>query len=1407
MMILLLYSQRSSMKKAILILFISTRLVAQAPLYEENIVILKFSKVQETGIADDNILTLEELAVGLSIDLCIKMFENIPDAQESKYLKNIYKIKLKGDYDIQHIANRLGNFSNVVYATPAYVGQPFEIPNDTFAAIGSLQTHLSVIKAYDAWEINKGDTSVVVGILDGPIDYNHEDLLQNLQVNEADPINQIDDDGNGYVDDYYGYDFADLDNDPTPKDSAVSHGMKVAGISSAVTNNIIGVAGTGYNSRFVTLKVTPDNNDKTIRNGYEAIVYAANRGLDVINLSWGSAGFFSRYQQDIIDYAALEKNVIIVAAAGNTNAELEFYPASYENVLSVGASTLTDEKATSATYSYKIDLMAPGEQIYTTEHVNRYVATGFGSSFAAPQVAGAAAIVKHHFSNYNAKQVMERLRVTADNIDNVAGNSAFAGKLGNGRLNMFRALRDPQRPSVRFEKITFASPVKDQFFFGDTISFHGTFTNYLEATSRGTVSLSSLSQYVTLLESRFDLDQLITGQSISNNDQPFRIVLDADTPPGERISLRLDYNDETGYQDFEYILLYTAPSYLNISSGDLSLDISSTGKIGRDDDEQISKSLNFKGKSMINSVGLVVGNHVDTLFDNAVHTKNTGVFNNDFVNRKGIKYYEHPLMDQYAYAEFSTAGQLSQDLLFEQSVLSVAEDSNYILLQYRIVNNSSQAFDSASLGLLVDFDIGESDSDSSSYDMSQNLGYTYGFPDGSSSPVYAGVISLGEQPTHFSTIDFNSIGGTSNTIEKSFKYNFISTDNYPSIAGHLEGGADVLNGYGVDIDNLVPYQATKVAFALVIGSSLEEIKVAAQKARNAYQKWTLRPPSILEKTICSGDDVTLSLSSDYRLYKDPFLDSLISIDGNLSTSSLSADTVFYAIDTTGLYNSDVLSIPVDISRVMATFEFSNDTMLLGGNSNNQVKFMAETKDINKFNWILANGLRSTLPSPFQQFDQEGIYNISLETTDIYGCLDSIKKDLVVANPGSLPIISTIAVCSGKRAEIRANNTNSINIYTDSLRQERLFSGISFLTGNLLTDTAFFITNTAEAIESIPVKASINITKVTAGFEVNPDLDIASPTNSVLYSDKSSGNVTDHQWFLDGQLKGNDAVISIRVSEGSDNLMYIVATENNCRDTLITSVSYQLSSTASQENQLACLGSDFVINPNAGTFFSFYADNQKQTLLHRGESYTIENIAEAQTIYVSNLDKIIESENIEAIDITPVLLPAKIISLPKDTLWLDHFNRTASFSVSNGEVSDYQWIVNGFDMDRTSSPILLFDSAGNYNVQVVVSNAIGCRDTLFKDYHVSVPIRTGNHGLLWDNIEIFPNPFSDLLTVKLNSPTECLLIITNGIGKEVVRRKYTGRNEINLDTRNFPAGMYVITLQLGTQSYIDKFIKQ
>jgi len=324
----------------------------------------------------------------------------------------------------------------------------------------------SDISLLEAWEIETGNPNVIVAIEDGGVDWDHEDLAGNMWVNPGEIAgNGIDDDNNGYIDDVYGYNFAENKGSITVGD----HGTHVAGTVAAETNNGIGVAGVAGgngNNNGVRLMSCTVFTDASNGGFAEAFTYAADNGAVISQNSWGysNKGVYDQAVLDAIDYfianaggpgEAMNGGLVVIAAGNDDDSGL-WYPGCYESALAVGSVNCKDEKAWYSNYDTWVDISAPGGElissntdptaVHSTLPNNQYGVMQ-GTSMACPHVSGVAAlIVSKYYGNITPQQVWDKLVNTTDNID--ATIPTFIGKLGSGRMNAFAALSDGNPPET-----------------------------------------------------------------------------------------------------------------------------------------------------------------------------------------------------------------------------------------------------------------------------------------------------------------------------------------------------------------------------------------------------------------------------------------------------------------------------------------------------------------------------------------------------------------------------------------------------------------------------------------------------------------------------------------------------------------------------------------------------------------------------------------------------------------------------------------------------------------------------------------------------------------------------------------------------------------------------------------------
>jgi subtilisin family serine protease len=294
-------------------------------------------------------------------------------------------LDLPSGVSVQAAARRLESQPGVSYAEPNFYRSLDAIPNDPrFARQWSLHntgqkvlgyggTSDADIDAPGSWDTTTGSSSVTVAVADDGVDYTHPDLAGNIWKNPGETgggkqSNGIDDDGNGYVDDWRGWDFADEDNNPYPSGLDSSHGTNVAGVIGASGNNGTGIAGVNWQAGLMPLRIFAADGSATVADEINAFGYAAGNGANVVNASFGGPG----YSQAESDAIADASNVLFVAAAGNdghnsyTHGD---YPCNYSlaNIICVAATDQSDRLTEFSNFGpTNVDLAAPGLRILST---------------------------------------------------------------------------------------------------------------------------------------------------------------------------------------------------------------------------------------------------------------------------------------------------------------------------------------------------------------------------------------------------------------------------------------------------------------------------------------------------------------------------------------------------------------------------------------------------------------------------------------------------------------------------------------------------------------------------------------------------------------------------------------------------------------------------------------------------------------------------------------------------------------------------------------------------------------------------------------------------------------------------------------------------------------------------------
>ncbi len=779
-------------------------------------------------------------------------------------LSLVFTVKYSSNIGLEKAINKLLETGIFDFAEPDYMYSPLVFnPNDPRAAVGQQQyNYLNRIKAFDAWDIttntsnpgSQGSVNTVIGIVDSGSDLDHPDLAGNLYINSGDPVNGLDDDNDGYFDNNAGWDLAGADynnvvgdNNANTTGANNSHGSHVSGCAAASTNNGVGVAGVGFNCKFLPVKCAADNDTRGsggvgyIIAGYDGITYAADHGAQIINCSWGGAGGGS-FGQLIIDYATINKNCLVVAAAGNDASEGAFYPAAYTYVLSVAATNATnDSKASFSNWDYSVDISAPGNGIYNTIYNDSYTSQS-GTSMASPIVAGGAGLVLSKWPTYTGMQCGERLKVTADNHYTGSNLTSYNNKLGTGRMNLYKALTDPDKPSVVPSNAAYNDNNDQAFVAGDTINFIADWTDYLAPTTNATVAVTAVgttAANVTIVQGAATLGAINTLQTVNNNTQPFRFKINAGTPLNTVITLQAVVTD--GSYTAKYFFTVTVNvDYVNININEVGTTISSKGKIGFNADGAVEGlGFTYAGEQLLYEAALMIGTSTTAVSD-AFRGATGNTADADFVSMENANRLAVPIV-----SEFDVTGKANDNAAtpvqnvqtrYNAYAWSTPGHTKYVIVEY-IIKNTGAPLANLYAGIAGDWDIPNYANNKTDYDATKNMGYAYSTD---ALGKWAGVKLLTNSAgPNFYGIDNVAGGGggvdlndAGNYVSTSDKYTVLSTTR--NQAGGTGTGTDIMMVMSSGPYSINTNDSITVAFALIAGDDLADLQASADSADVQY---------------------------------------------------------------------------------------------------------------------------------------------------------------------------------------------------------------------------------------------------------------------------------------------------------------------------------------------------------------------------------------------------------------------------------------------------------------------------------------------------------------------------------------------------------------------------------------------
>lgn len=800
-----------------------------------------------------------------------KLFENVELTQRGdsllNELRNVRKVIFPGKVDIAKIASKLNQDKSIVYAERIPKAELLIGESDD-PQLGS-QYHLYITQIAESWENLTGDT-VLVGVVDTGIDFEHEDLKNTYWVNPGESgfdengddksTNLKDDDGNGYVDDWRGWDFGSesgQDNNPT---YANDHGVHVAGIVAAEVNNGVGVAGVAPRVKVLNVKIGSDNGlDRSVYNQFEGLLYAGAMGCRVINCSWGSSGF-SRTDADVVKLVN-EMGSLIVAAAGNNGSDLKFFPAGYDGALSVASTADDDRKSGFSNYHASVGVSAPGSFVLATTPNNTYDYKS-GTSMASPVAAGVAAVLVSEFPEYKAEQIRHLIMANADDISEL--NSGFDDKIGRGRVNLRKSLDRVNLKSVALDNYVIANLNGEESILpNDNISIDLQLRNVLDNLSNVDVIIEGDKFFPLELEkSSYDFEFIESGAEFTINDVKANIP--EDVPNDYEYTMTLDVFSDAQLVNKLFVTFNVNQTYVTLKNGNISVTLNSNGNIGFNDFPNNLQGDGFalNSKNMLFEGGLMLTQKIstnDSIYVADVIRNSSGRKERDWVREKRIVKTEK---DGIIYSEakytdnpegISTASVNALGVSVEQRAYIVPEYPNSLILEYEITNNNDNDLDSVYAGLFFDWDISDGAADDIIYYLEDEA---------------VGIAEV------------------------------VGEENSPKVAVKLHSGQE---------QNFYPFNNDGADNSITVYSSFDDLAKRSAMTNGIERKTSLvRDASMYSGAgpffIPSNKSVILQMSINAGMTKEEIIESANDIDKKIEDSS-----IFTSIESNDLISIDGLS--------------------------------------------------------------------------------------------------------------------------------------------------------------------------------------------------------------------------------------------------------------------------------------------------------------------------------------------------------------------------------------------------------------------------------------------------------------------------------------------------------------------
>lgn len=838
-------------------------------------------------------------------------------------IRRIYEIRYASDADPALIAAKLSRLPGIEYAEPKYIRRLLYDPDDPTG-----NPYSTFHRFEEAWNISRGTREVVIAIVDGGVGYTHPELDNKLWINEDEipagvrpqvdqdsdgtitgsevlaylqnnnedndgsgtislqdalhPASSLttggDTDGNGFDDDLFGWDFwqsgdpsaGSVIQDNDPIHDGTDHGTHVAGIAAAETDNGQGIAGTGFNVRYMAIKAggTPQA-ERAIGFGFEGIVYAAEQGADVINCSWGGSGF-SQAEQDIVTYAT-DLGALVVGASGNTGTDGALFPGAYKYALSVGSIETNETIASYSNYGYNLDVLATGSSIQSTIF-NDQIGPNTGTSMSSPVAAGLAGLVKSLNPGWDPRRIATQIRASAQPL--LTTDPELANKLGKGKLDAFEAL-NTNLPGIEVDDYRFINEEGKKLGIGEEGSIVITLVNYGNTAAGLEARITGIQgNGLNLGSQNRSLGTVAIGDTLTVE---FGLTISEDFDLSAIPAFRIDFT-AGNYSDFA-VIEYNDIFFDTIDVNRAKMSFASNAAIGFANPFTGTGGIGFiprdvsgtgftERENILFEGGLIL--EVDGQIVDAVRNAEGGL-SRDFKTRQIYRTAEPgELSDSDGEARFSgidTVASPAPEVRLQTYAYNGSGLDNVIFVRYEITNSSSFVeLNNLYAGLFNDWDIANAAANSAAFSAADSLLYFSHASDGSQ-PIVA-VAHLGTLSSALA-ID-NAYTGTPDSVTFGLYDGF--TDNEKSFslkAGTARTGISDTDVSGVIASgpyNLGPGATVTVGFAYAFGDDLNELRSQLQTARNIA-------PFDVSDTGFIESDIIPSQTRIFANYPNPFAES------------------------------------------------------------------------------------------------------------------------------------------------------------------------------------------------------------------------------------------------------------------------------------------------------------------------------------------------------------------------------------------------------------------------------------------------------------------------------------------------------------------------------------------------------